>query len=53
MYLVQNIYALKGQGSFLLEQSQDLSCTNSARTTISGDVCGDLTDQRAKVIEYA
>ena len=48
-----NIYAHKGQGSFLLEQSQDLSCTNSPRTTISGDVCGDSTDQRAKGIEYA
>ena len=45
--------AHKGQGSFLLEQSQDLSCTNSPRTTIPGDVCGDSTDQRAKGIEYA
>ena len=49
----QNIYAHKGQGSFLLEQSQDLSCTNSPRTTFSGYVCGDSTDQRAKGIEYA
>ena len=53
IYLVQNIHAHKGQGSFLLEQSQDLSCTNSPRTTFSGDVCADSTDQRAKGIEYA
>ena len=53
IYLVQNIYAHKGEGSFLRERPQDLSCINSPRRTISGDVCGDSAYQRAKGIEYA
>ena len=36
------------QGSFLPEHSQNLSCTNSPRRTISGDVCGELSIPRSK-----
>ena len=51
--LVQNIFAHKGEGSLLPEHTQDLSCTNSPRRTISGDVvCGDSAAKRAKETEY-
>ena len=42
----QNIFAHKGEGSLLPEHSQDLSCTNSPRRTISGNVCGDSQPQK-------
>ena len=44
VYLVQNIYAHKGEGSSLPERPQDLSFTNSPRRIISGDVCGDSAE---------
>ena len=37
---------------FLPEHSQDLTCTNSSRKTISRDVCGYSADNGAKGIEY-
>ena len=49
---VANIYAHKVEGSFLPERPQDLSCTNSPRRTISGDVCGGSADKGAKRIEF-
>ena len=36
---VQNIHAHMGEGYFLPECPENLSCTNSARRTISGAVC--------------
>ena len=45
IYLVQNIDAHKGEVSFVPEHTQDLSCTNSPRRTISGDVCRDSAYQ--------
>ena len=46
--LVQNSFAHKGEGSLLPEHSQDLSCTNSPRRTISSDVSGDSAAKEAK-----
>ena len=48
----KNTFTHKGIGSCLPEHSQDLSCTNSTRRTISGDVCGDSADKGAKRTEY-
>ena len=50
--LVQDIFAHKGEGSLLPEHSQGLSCTDSPRKTISGDVCGDSAAKEAKNSEY-
>ena len=52
VHLMQNNYAHKGEGSFLPENSQDLSCTNPPRRTISGDVCRDSAEKEATGIEY-
>ena len=41
------MFAHKGEGSFLPKHSQDLSCTNSPRRTISGDVCGRLSSKKS------
>ena len=39
IYLVQNIFAHKGEGCFLLECFEDFSRTNSTRRTTPCDVC--------------
>ena len=43
--LVQNIFAHKGEGGLLPEHPQVVSCRNSPRKSISGDVCGNRANQ--------
>ena len=47
-YLVWNIYAHKGEGYFIPECLQNLSCTDASRRTMSCDVRGILHTENHK-----
>ena len=52
IYLVWNIYAHKGEGYFIPECRENLSCTDASRRTMSCDVCGKSAYRGPQGTEY-